>query len=67
MDLGTFDDIRRMEQTLGPDRLADVMLKAEPGWLRDRSWNVWRGRLALALDIAIPEEPPRRSFYAEPV
>ena len=26
MDLGTFDDIRRLETTLGPDRLAEVML-----------------------------------------
>ena len=30
MNLGTFDDIRRMERTLGSDRLADVMLQAAP-------------------------------------
>jgi len=64
MNLGTFDDIRRLEQTLGSDRLADVMLQAEPGWFSARSWEFWRGRLSLALGKAIPEEPPRRSLYA---
>jgi hypothetical protein len=64
MNLGTFDDIRRLEQTLGSDRLADVMLQAAPGWFSDRSWEFWRGRLSLALGKPIPEEPPRRSFHA---
>jgi hypothetical protein len=64
MDLGTFDDIRRMETTLGLERLADVMLHAAPGWLSDRSWEFWRGRLSQALGKAIPEEPPRRSLHA---
>jgi hypothetical protein len=67
MNLGTFDDIRRLEQTLGSDRLADVMLQAEPGWFSDRSWEFWRGRLSLALGKAIPEEPPRRSLYADAI
>jgi|SRR5262245_8736429 len=64
MDLGTFDDIRRMETTLGPERLADVLLHAAPGWFSDRSWEFWRGRLSLALGTAIPAEPPRRSLHA---
>ena len=64
MNLGTFDDIRRLERTLGPHRLADIMLQAEPGWLSDRSWEFWRGRLSLALGKALPEEPPRRSLNA---
>ena len=64
MDLGTFDDIRRLEMALGPERLADVMLHAAPGWFSDRSWEFWRGRLSLALGKAIPEKPPRRSLDA---
>jgi hypothetical protein len=64
MDLGTFDDIRRLETTLEPERLADVMLHAAPGWFSDRSWEFWRGRLSLALGKSIPEEPPRRSLHA---
>jgi len=47
----------------GPARLADVMRHAQPGWLSDRSWELWRGRLSLATGQAIPEEPPRRSFF----
>lgn len=64
MNFGTFDDIRRLEQTLGSDRLAEVMVRAEPGWFNRRSWEFWRGRLSLALGKAIPEEPPRRSLHA---
>jgi hypothetical protein len=64
MNLGTFDDTRRLEKTLGSDRLAKVMLRAAPGWFSDRSWEFWRGRLALALGKAMPEEPPRRAILA---
>jgi hypothetical protein len=63
MDLGTYDDILRMEQTFGCERLAQVMLGAAPGWLSDRSWEFWRGRLSYRLGRALPEEPPRRSFF----
>ena len=62
MNLGTFDDIRRLERAFGPHRLAQVMIEAAPGWFSDRSWEFWRGRLSLALGTALPEEPPRRSF-----
>ena len=48
MNLASFDDVRRLEKTLGPSRLAEAMLKAEPGWINERSWEFWRGRLALA-------------------
>ena len=69
MNLGTFDDIRSLETTLGSARLAEVMLRAAPGWFSDRSWEFWRGRLSFALSPplgkAIPEEPPRRSLHAE--
>jgi hypothetical protein len=67
MNLGTFDDIRRLEKTLGPQRLTDVMRQAEPGWFSDRSWELWRGRLSRALGEAMPEEAPRRSFHAEAI
>jgi hypothetical protein len=64
MDLASFDDVRRLEKTLGPYQLAEAMLKAEPGWISDRSWEFWRGRLALATNRTVPAAPPRRSFYA---
>jgi hypothetical protein len=67
MNLATFADIRRIERTFGPHRLAEIMLAAAPGWLSDRSWELWRGRLSLALGKPLPADPPRRSFDAGPV
>lgn len=64
MDLASFDEMRRLEETAGLDTLIATMLHAEPGWLSDRSWELWRGRLSFATGRAIPEEPPRRSFDA---
>jgi hypothetical protein len=63
MDLASFDDVRRLETMLGSDALADAMLSAQPGWISDRSWEFWRGRLRTA-GKTIPETPPRRSFDA---
>jgi hypothetical protein len=64
MNIGTYEDIRRLETTLGSARLADVMIHAAPGWFSPRSWSFWRGRLSLETTTAIPSEPPRRSFHA---
>ena len=64
MDLASFEDVRRLEKSLGPDRLADAMLGAEPGWISEPSWEFWRGRLSRATGRAIPAAPPRRSFDA---
>jgi len=64
MDLASFADIRRLETVLGPARLVDVMLRAQPGWLSERSWALWRGRLARATGHAIPEAPPKRALDA---
>jgi hypothetical protein len=63
-DLASFDDVRHLEKVLGPYRLVEAMLKAEPGWISERSWEFWRGRLALATGRAMPDAPPRRSFDA---
>ena len=64
MNFASFAEVRELEKVLGVDRLAQVMLDAEPGWLSDRSWEFWRGRLALATGRKVPAEPPRRSFDA---
>lgn len=63
MDLASFADVRRLETSLGLERLADAMRGAEPGWISDRSWEFWRGRLR-SVSPAIPETPPRRRFDA---
>jgi hypothetical protein len=64
MNLASFDDVRRLEKALGADRLAEAMLEAEPGWIDERSWEFWRGRLALATGRVMPDAPPRRTFDA---
>ncbi|HEV7877384.1 hypothetical protein [Bradyrhizobium sp.] len=64
MNLGTWDDILVLEQTVGQSRLIEIMLRAEPGWINDRSWEFWRGRLSFATGAAIPDKAPRRSIHA---
>jgi hypothetical protein len=65
MNLGTYEDIRRLELALGFERLADVMVHAAPGWFSPRSWSFWRRRLALETARVIPAEPPRRAFLGQ--
>jgi hypothetical protein len=62
MNLGTYDDILLLEQTVGQPRLVEIMRCAEPGWINDRSWEFWRGRLSFASGAAIPHKAPRRMF-----
>jgi hypothetical protein len=64
MNLGTYNDILLLEEIVGRARLVDVMLQAEPGWIDDRSWEFWRGRLSFATGAAIPQTAPRRIFNA---
>jgi hypothetical protein len=64
MNLGTYDDILVLEQTVGKSRLVEIMLRAQPGWISDRSWEFWRGRLLFATGAEIPDKAPRRSFHA---
>jgi hypothetical protein len=64
MNLGTYDDILLLEQTIGSMRLVEIMQHAEPGWINDRSWEFWRGRLSFATGATIPDDAPRRVFRA---
>jgi hypothetical protein len=64
MNLGTYDDILVLEQMVGKSRLVEIMLRAQPGWISDRSWEFWRGRLSFSTGAAIPDKAPRRSFHA---
>lgn len=67
MNFASFEDVLRLETALGPYRLSDVMLTAEPGWISERSWEFWRGRLVRATGQVIPESPPRRFVDGPPV
>ena len=64
MNFAGFADVRRLEQTVGHDLLAETMLGAEPGWIDERSWEFWRGRLMRATGRKVPDTSPRRSFDA---
>ena len=64
MCMAGFDEVRRLEQMLGHDRLAETMLQAEPEWIDERSWEFWRGRLVLATGRRIPDVAPVRSLDA---
>lgn len=46
MDIGTYEDILRLEAGLGRERLAEVMRHAEPGWISARSWDFWARLIA---------------------
>jgi hypothetical protein len=62
MSMAGFEEVRRLEQTIGYDRLAETMLQAEPGWIDERSWEFWRGRLMQATGRRLPDAAPARSF-----
>src|ERR1700709_1486477 len=64
MNLGTYDDILLLERTIGKSRLVEIMLRAEPGWISDRSWEFWRGRVSSATGAALRQRAPGRSFHA---
>jgi len=64
MSMAGFDEVRRLELVVGCDRLAAVMLGAEPGWIDERSWEFWRGRLTRATGRPISDAAPARSFDA---
>jgi len=64
MNFASFKDVLHLERELGSYHLAQAMLGAEPGWISNRSWEFWRGRLVLATGRAIPEEAPWKSFNA---
>jgi hypothetical protein len=62
LNLGTFEDVRRLEGAYAPQALRGVMLRAQPGWISPRSWSFWRARLAQRGCAPLPQAPPRRAF-----
>ena len=59
MNLGTFEDVRYLEDRLGEDCLADIVKTASPGYFQEKSWNYWHHRLGIARDGAVPPLPQR--------
>lgn len=48
MNIGTWDDLVRMDEAVGEDYLRSVLQTAEAGQLDPRSWHYWHYRLGLA-------------------
>jgi hypothetical protein len=59
MDLGEFGDVNQMAEILGEDRLREVLVHAEPGQFRERSWEYWHYRLDLVEPEHVPPMPKR--------
>lgn len=59
MELGDYDDVGRMESTLGREALVAALREVQPGRLSARSWAYWHYRLDLARPGAVPPLPER--------
>jgi hypothetical protein len=59
MDLGEFEDVKEMAETLGDDQMRHAILHAEPGQFSERSWEYWHYRLGLAEPEKVPHLPRR--------
>jgi hypothetical protein len=60
MELGVYEDQRRLEEALGRERLAQALRRAEAGRFSERSWTYWHYRLGLARPGRVPPLPQRR-------
>lgn len=58
MEMGDYEDVLKLEATLGREALVRALREAEAGRLSERSWIYWHHRLGLA-GRRIPP-PPRR-------
>ncbi len=48
MEMGDYDDVLKLEATLGHEALVRALREAEAGRLSERSWIYWHHRLGLA-------------------
>lgn len=60
MNMGSFEDARLVEKTLGKGKLRSVLKGAAPGQFDRRAWAFWHYRLGLAKPDDVPPLPQRR-------
>lgn len=60
MNLGEFNDARRLVEALGEDTLRAVLARAEAGQFNARSWHYWHYRLGVAQPGKVAPLPVRR-------
>ena len=59
MNLGDYEDVLRLEDTVGRDYLRDTLRRAEAGQFNARSRAWWHYRLGLARPEELPPMPKR--------
>ena len=59
MEIGDCTDVQRPAHLVGDDTVRRVLIEAEPGVFRARSWAYWRQRLGLATLATLPPQPTR--------
>ena len=60
MNLGDYDDVLRLANTLGDEALLETVAHAEAGQFNERSWHYWHYRLRLAKLGEVPPLPARK-------
>ena len=60
MNIGDYDDVLILVDTVGESALQEVLKKAEIGQFNERSWAYWHYRLGLALPEQVPPMPTRK-------
>ena len=61
MDVGTIEDLVVLWHEVDDDTLREVLVNAEAGQFRPRSWHYWHYRLGMAdTEEGIPPLPARR-------
>ena len=65
MDLGTYEDVQELVRLVDSGRLREVLIHAEAGWFRPRSWSYWHYRLRLTEPGADPPPMPARDLGAK--
>lgn len=60
MNLGSWDDVRKMSELFSIDELRRVLFEAEAGQFTEKSWRYWHYMLADCPVNLIPNLPERR-------
>jgi hypothetical protein len=61
MNIGSFEDIQRLEEVVGEQGLRLVLSPAEAGQFTARSWHYWHYRLGLSHPGEVPSLPIRKT------
>jgi hypothetical protein len=61
MNIGTFEDLQRLDEIVGEEGLRLALNQAEAGQFNPRSWHYWHYRLGLSRPGEVPPLPIRKT------